>query len=283
MPNVDTIPLETLAQSPLRSLIDRARELKVPDPLFFQVLGHVPGYTEATFDALYRSHAEGNVDHKLKEIIRIRLARLAEDNYFSNLRSEEAIKAGFTEELIEAGCGNFEKDKRLSAAEKWALSYAHLMYTEPKKVNKDFNARFDAKERTYLYKILDRRSPPAIQNKKIWHVRKKLDEKLMKKASKTLEGKHDFTSFRSTDCQAKSPIKTINSIKIIRKSSEIEIWIKAKSFLHNQVRIIAGTLMMVGKAKCKKKDIERALKAKKRGAAGQTAPAWGLFLYSVKY
>ena len=138
MPNVDTIPLETLAQSPLRSLIDRARELKVPDPLFFQVLGHVPGYTEATFDALYRSHAEGNVDHKLKEIIRIRLARLAGDNYFSNLRSEEAIKAGLTEELIEAGCGNFEKDKRFSAAEKWAINYANLMYTEPKKVNKAF-------------------------------------------------------------------------------------------------------------------------------------------------
>ena len=105
----------------------------------------------------------------------------------------------------------------------------------------------------------------------------------MKKAAKALEGKHDFTSFRSTDCQAKSPIKTINSIKIIRKSSEIEIWIKAKSFLHNQVRIIAGTLMMVGKAKWKKKDVENALKAKKRGDAGQTAPAYGLFLFSVKY
>ena len=152
-----------------------------------------------------------------------------------------------------------------------------------KKTNKNFNARFDAKERTYLYKILDRRSPPAIQNKKIWHVKKKLDEKLMKKAAKVLEGKHDFTSFRSTDCQAKSPVKTINSLKIIRKSSEIEIWIKAKSFLHNQVRIIAGTLMMVGKAKWKKKDVKNALKAKKRGAAGQTAPAYGLFLFSVKY
>ena len=151
-----------------------------------------------------------------------------------------------------------------------------------KKTNKNFNARFDAKERTYLYKILDRRSPPAIQNKKIWHVKKKLDEKLMKKAAKVLVGKHDFTTFRSSECQAKSPVKTINSIKIIRKSSKIEIWIKAKSFLHNQVRIITGTLMMVGKAKWKKKDVERALKAKKRGAAGQTAPAWGLFLYSIK-
>jgi len=152
-----------------------------------------------------------------------------------------------------------------------------------KKVKKNFNARYDAKERTYLYKILDRRSPPTIQNKRVWHVKKKLDDKLMKKVAKVLEGKHDFTSFRSTECQAKSPIKTINFIKILRKSSEIEIWIKAKSFLHNQVRIITGTLIMVGKGKWKTKDIERVLKAKKRGAAGQTAPAWGLFLYSIKY
>ena len=154
---------------------------------------------------------------------------------------------------------------------------------ECKKVKKNFNARFDAKERTYLYKILDRRSPPTVQNKRVWHVKKKLDDKLMKKAAKVLEGKHDFTTFRSTECQAKSPIKTINSIKIIRKSSKIEIWIKAKSFLHNQVRIIAGTLMLVGKEKWKITDIKRALKAKKRGSAGQTAPAWGLFLYSIKY
>ena len=152
-----------------------------------------------------------------------------------------------------------------------------------KKVKKKFNARFDAKERIYLYKILDRRAPPAIQNKRIWHVKKKLNEKLMRKSAKILEGKHDFTSFRSIECQAKSPIKTINSIKIIRKASELEIWINAKSFLHNQVRIIAGTLMMVGKEKWKKKDIEEKLKAKKRDAAGQTAPPWALFLHSIKY
>ena len=117
----------------------------------------------------------------------------------------------------------------------------------------------------------------------VWHIKKKLDEKSMKKAAKLLIGKHDFTSFRSTECQAKSPVKTINSIKIIRKSSQIELWIKARSFLHNQVRIIAGTLMMVGKGKIKKKDLEEIIKLKKRGAAGQTAPAHGLFLYSIKY
>ena len=138
MPMVDTVPLEALAQSPLRSLIDKVRDQKIPDPLFFQIFAHVPGYTEALFDALNRSHMEGNVDHKLKEIIRIRLARLAGDQYFSNLRSEIAIDAGLTEEIIEAGCGDFEGDKRFNEAEKWALSYAKLMYTEPKKVNKGF-------------------------------------------------------------------------------------------------------------------------------------------------
>ena len=152
-----------------------------------------------------------------------------------------------------------------------------------KKAKKNFNARFDAKERTYLYKILDRRPAPAIQNKRVWHVKKKLDNKLMKKAAKVLIGKHDFTSFRSTECQAKSPIKTINSIKIVRKSSELEIWIKAKSFLMNQCRIIVGSLAMVGKEKWSAKDIENILKAKKRGVAGQTAPPWGLFLHSIKY
>jgi len=152
-----------------------------------------------------------------------------------------------------------------------------------KKVKKNFNARFDAKERTYLYKILDRRSPPALQNKRVWHIKKKLDDKAMKIAAKVLEGKHDFSSFRSTECQSKSPIKTINIIKVLRKSSEIEIWIKARSFLHNQVRIIAGTLVLVGKSKWTKESVIDALKLKKRGAAGQTAPACGLFLYSIKY
>ena len=151
------------------------------------------------------------------------------------------------------------------------------------KTKKNFNARFDAKERIYLYKILDRRPAPAIQNKRVWHVKKRLDNKLMQKAAKVLIGKHNFTSFRSTECQSKSPIKTINSIKIIRKSSELEIWIQAKSFLMNQCRIIVGSLTMVGKGKWNTKDIENILKAKKRFTAGQTAPAWGLFLHSIKY
>jgi len=152
-----------------------------------------------------------------------------------------------------------------------------------KKEKKDLHARFSAKQKTYVYKILDRRPPPAIEKKRVWHVKKKLDDKSIKKAARILVGKHDFTSFRSTECQAKSALKTIDSIKILRVREEIQIWIKARSFLHNQVRIIAGTLILVGKKKWKEKNIEQALKSKKRAAAGQTAPAEGLYLYSVKY
>ena len=151
------------------------------------------------------------------------------------------------------------------------------------KVNINFNARFNAKERTYVYRILDRRPPPSIQNKRVWHIKKKIDNIEMQKAAKLLVGKHNFSSFRSIECQAKSPIKTINSIKIIRKFSEIEIRIKARSFLHNQVRIITGTLVEVGKKKKNKNDILNILNEKKRGSAGQTAPPWGLFLHSIKY
>ena len=152
-----------------------------------------------------------------------------------------------------------------------------------KKVKKDFHARFSAKKKTYVYKILDRRPPPAIKKKRVWHVRKKLDDKVMKEAAKILVGRHDFTSFRSTECQAKSPLKTIDSIKILRIGEEIQIWIKARSFLHNQIRIIVGTLVLVGRKKWEEKNIGEALKSKKRAAAGQTAPAEGLYLHSVKY
>ena len=130
---------------------------------------------------------------------------------------------------------------------------------------------------------MDRRPPPAIKKKRGWHVRKKLDDKAMKEAKKILVGRHDFTSFRSTECQAKSPLKTIDSIKILRIGEEIQIWIKARSFLHNQVRIIVGTLVLVGRKKWEEKNIGEALKSKKRAAAGQTAPAEGLYLHSVKY
>jgi alkylhydroperoxidase family enzyme len=138
LPIIDPIPVEDIDSPKLQEMIATARQLNVPDDQFMQIMAHAPGYGEALFDAMYKSHALGQVDHQLKEIIRIQLARHAEDPYFSALRSTKAVEAGLSEELIDAGCGDFEDDERFSPAETWALNYARLMYTEPKKVNGDF-------------------------------------------------------------------------------------------------------------------------------------------------
>ncbi len=137
MPVVEPLPREEI-DSGLGDAMAEAEALGVPDDLFFRIMGHVPGYAEALYDALHRSHADGEVDHRLKEIIRIRLARQARDPYFAGLRSSAAAGLGLDEATIEAGCGDFESDARFSEAEKWALRYASLMFTAPKTVDKAF-------------------------------------------------------------------------------------------------------------------------------------------------
>ena len=137
MPVVEPLARESIDPG-LDDALSQAEALGVPDDLFFRVLGHVPGYTEALYDALHRSHAEGDVDHRLKEIIRVRLARQANDPYFARLRSSAAAELGLDEATIEAGCGDFESDSRFSEAEKWALRYASLMFTAPNSVGKAF-------------------------------------------------------------------------------------------------------------------------------------------------
>lgn len=140
MSAVDLIPLEEISHPKIKEMMALAAEYDVPDPRFFQIMAHAPGYAQAIFDAMYKSHAEGNVDHVLKEIMRIQLARQARDPYFAAMRSKKAMAAGLTEERIAAGYGDFAKDDSFSGPEKWALSYARLMYTDPKKVNGDFYA-----------------------------------------------------------------------------------------------------------------------------------------------
>ena len=135
---IEPLAREAITDEKLQALIARSEETGVPDSRFVRLLAHVPGYAEALHDALDRSHMEGNVDHKLKEIIRIQLTRLAGDPYFGAMRSERARAAGLTEEMIEAGCGDFETDERFSPAEIWALRYGWLMFRQPKKVDKAF-------------------------------------------------------------------------------------------------------------------------------------------------
>ena len=138
MPHIEPIELEEIRDPELRSLIARCEALGVPDALFPRILARVPEYAKVLLRALLVSHAEGNVDHCLKEIIRVQLARTAGDPYFGGLRSAQAKAQGLDEDRIRAGSGRFEDDPRLTAAEKWALRYAREMYLNPERVDSDF-------------------------------------------------------------------------------------------------------------------------------------------------
>lgn len=151
------------------------------------------------------------------------------------------------------------------------------------KVNSDFHSRFSAKSRTYLYKILNRKSPSPILNKRSWLIPYSLNIESLRNAKAFLEGQHDFNSFRSSQCQAKNSIRKIDKIKIIKKKHEIHFSFTAKSFLHNQVRIIVGSLVNVGRGYWRERKILEILEKKSRACAGPTAPAEGLYLEKVRY
>ena len=147
----------------------------------------------------------------------------------------------------------------------------------------DFHARFSATERAYRYRIVNRRAPLALDRGRAWFVPVPLDAAAMHEAARALLGKHDFTSFRAGECQAKSPVKTLDALEVSRDGDEIRIEARARSFLHHQVRNMVGTLKLVGEGKWRRADMERALAARDRRVAGPTAPADGLYLVAVRY
>jgi tRNA pseudouridine38-40 synthase len=147
----------------------------------------------------------------------------------------------------------------------------------------DFHARFSAKSRRYLYRILDRKSPPALERGRVWHVKKPLDAESMQRAGQVLVGHHDFTTFRDIDCQAKSPMKTLDRLEAARVGDEVRLSFSARSFLHRQVRSMTGSLAQVGLGKWTADDLKAALEACDRGACGPVAPACGLCLIEVLY
>jgi tRNA pseudouridine38-40 synthase len=146
-----------------------------------------------------------------------------------------------------------------------------------------FHARFGATQRRYLYRIQNRRAPPALDYNKVWHVPTPLEEAAMHEAAQVLVGKHDFSTFRSASCQALSPVRTLEVLKVSRFGEEIEIEAVARSFLHNQVRSMVGSLKQVGDGKWRVHDVKQALAAKDRSACGVVAPPQGLYLVSVGY
>ena len=154
---------------------------------------------------------------------------------------------------------------------------------EAEEVGDGFDARFSATRRTYLYRILNRRPPPALDRGRVWHVGPPLDADAMHRAAQRLVGHHDFTTFRASECQAKSPVKTLDLLEVRRAGDEIRVTAEARSFLHRQVRNMVGTLERVGAGRWSVDDVAAALEARDRAAAGPTAPACGLYLKAVGY
>ena len=151
------------------------------------------------------------------------------------------------------------------------------------KVGKKFHSRFDAKMRTYQYVIMNRQSRLAIEKNKAWHIRKKLDIAAIKKGTKLLLGTHDFSTFRSSSCGAKSPIKTIKNIFIKKNKDKITIKFTSKSFLQQQVRSMVGCLKYLGEGKWKISNFKKSFKSKSRIKCAPPAPACGLYLTKINY
>jgi tRNA pseudouridine38-40 synthase len=146
-----------------------------------------------------------------------------------------------------------------------------------------FHARFSAIGRRYRYRILLRRAPPVLDRGRVWHVGRALDVVAMREGAAHLRGHHDFTTFRAGNCQAKSPMKTLDRLDVATIGDEIQVVAEARSFLHHQVRNMVGTLKLVGEGKWAPSDVAAALAARNREAAGPTAPAEGLCLMHVAY
>lgn len=145
------------------------------------------------------------------------------------------------------------------------------------------HARFSATGRRYLYRILPRRAPPALDLGRVWHHRAALAVPPMQLAAEQLVGRHDFTSFRASQCQADSPLRTLDELRVETIGEEVHVHAAARSFLHHQVRNIVGTLALVGTGKWTPDDVAAALRARDRSAAGPTAPPEGLYLTKVTY
>jgi tRNA pseudouridine38-40 synthase len=147
----------------------------------------------------------------------------------------------------------------------------------------DFHARLSARQRRYLYRVLCRRPPAVLERGRVWHVHAPLDAAAMHDAAQVLVGRHDFTTFRASLCQAKSPVKTLDRLDVVAQDGEIRVSAVARSFLHHQVRNMVGTLKLVGEGKWSAADVAAALAAQDRAQGGPTAPPEGLYLVEVRY
>ena len=212
---------------------------------------------------------------------------------FAFSREEITLKgAGRTDAGVHALCqvAHFDLARTFPASNVQNALNAHLALAgetvtilAATHVDDDFDSRFSAKARHYLYRIGNRRAPFALDRDRVWHVKKPLDIEAMQEAANRLLGHHDFTTFRSSHCQSQSPVKTLDLLKVSRNNEEVIIHASARSFLHNQVRSLVGTLKKAGDGSWTADHVQSILEACDRSACGPVAPAHGLYLESVDY
>ena len=220
----------------------------------------------------------------IQKLIQKKLSKLLKEkvNLVGSGRTDAGVHA------IEQSA-HFDCKKEIQNLDKFLKSINHFVNNmaisiiDKKKKKLNFHARFSAKQRVYKYVILNRLSRPSIEKERGWHIIKELDVLLMKKGTKKLLGTKDFSTFRSSSCNAKSPIKTIKTIKIKSTKGRIEIQFKSQSFLQQQVRSMVGCLKYLGEKKWDLKKFNIVLKSKKRTHCAPPAPAEGLFLEKVIY
>lgn len=216
-------------------------------------------------------------------------------------RLGEAVKAFSGEDFVPRGAGRTDSGvhalgqvAHLDLSRDWpadTVAKALNFYLRPDRITilscesapADFDARFSAKARHYLYRIVNRRAPLALDAWRAWLVHRPLDAAAMAEAARYLVGRHDFTTFRAAGCQAKSPLRTLDVLDVRRDGEAIDIRASARSFLHHQVRSIAGSLKLVGEGKWTPADLRYALEARDRKRCGALAPPHGLYLTRVDY
>jgi len=220
----------------------------------------------------------------IQKFVQIKISKLLKEKI-------SLVGSGRTDSGVHAieQSAHFDCKKKIENLDKFLKSINYFLniklvsITSIKKKSLNFHARFSAKQRIYTYIIFNRISEPSIGKNRGWHIKKKLDLKLMKKGIKKLLGTNDFSTFRSSSCNAKSPIRTIKSIKIKKVKNKIQIQFKSQSFLQQQVRSMVGCLKYLGEKKWNLKQFESVFKSKKRTLCAPPAPAHGLFLEKVIY
>ena len=220
----------------------------------------------------------------IQKLIQLKISKLLKEKI-------KLVGSGRTDSGVHAieQSAHFETKKKIKNLDKllnsinFFLNKDLISILKIKKKNLKFHARFSAKERVYKYVIFNRKSRPSLEKSRGWHVRKELDIKLMKQGANKLLGKKDFSVFRSSSCNAKSSIKTINFVNIKKIKSKMEIEFKSKSFLQHQVRSMVGCLKYLGEHKWSLKKFEKILRSKNRKLCAPPAPAEGLFLKKIIY